>query len=150
MGCPTVVLYLQADAVTLQRIQRDCRYHQHIVENKVGPGTPCGHLHALSIGAQTWTRPPWLRLAEKRGEVAYLCSPTRHIMFQRTPLPLSRFFPSLNLFFDTQRRITTGVRTVREYAWKMADLAGCRKPSAASPASHGPLRSRKTSAVWQL
>ncbi|TKS86282.1 Sine oculis-binding protein -like protein [Collichthys lucidus] len=71
-------------------------------------------------------------------------------MFQRTPLPLSRFFPSLNLSFDSQRRLTTGAQTVEDNGQKMADLAGDRKPSAASPASHGPLKSCKTSAVWRL
>lgn len=93
-----------------------CGHPDH-KKNNEGVGrcvSPVCSLHAWTIRAQKWMQLLWLRSMGKREEIGYLCSPTRHIMFQLTPLPLSRFFPSLNLFFDTQRRITTGARTVQD------------------------------------
>lgn len=54
-----------------------------------------GHLFAASTDSSAegmWMF--WQHSTEKREEIAYLWSSSRHIMFQRTPLPLSRFPPT--------------------------------------------------------
>lgn len=103
----------------LERIKSDYKYHQQMWTppwRSIWEWDCAGtcRLHSLTMRVQKLMWLLWLRFMGKREEIAYLCSPTRHIMFQRTPLPLSHFFPSLNLFFDTQRRITTGARSVQD------------------------------------